>query len=113
MNYDNQNYQLAEELHRTGETQHNLEREKISDAYDWLRGTEFEDMVQENTEEFLELFGQAYDSLHSASYVEDDHYSAGIAWDAAGEAVTEIQDTLESDGDLEELLEQKEGLFQY
>lgn len=80
---------LAEELHRTGEEM-GLEREKVADVYNWLNGTDAEEVAQENTEEYLKKVDQAYDRLEEESNV--DRYSTGIAWDAAGEAFSALED---------------------
>ena len=79
---------LAEELHRTGEDM-GLEREKVDYVYNSLSGTDAEEVARENTEEYLEKVDEAYDNLQEQSNV--DSYSTGIAWDAAGEAFSALE----------------------
>lgn len=80
---------LAEKLHRTGEEM-GLERNKIADVYNWLSGTDAEEIARENTEEYLEKVEETYDRLQEQASVED--YSTGIAWDAAGEAFSALEE---------------------
>lgn len=80
---------LSEDLHRTGEEM-SLKREMIADVYNWLNGTDAEEVAKENTEEYLKEVDEAYDRLHEMSSVEG--YSSGLAWDAAGEAFSNLEE---------------------